>query len=244
MNYTLLDTIRKHNQYTIVRRKADGTFDIQPCKPAPGVYSVGNTTSAEYITIPESELIKAFNQKLVYIGNYGAAMIKIYNKLYPITQQEQDNAQITEDEFWKFIELINIRANKGNEKPHKYILETLAFDMTKLKALAVADMAFKIHKLYYGSGKGVSKWWKLLGKYFYDSDDSFNDLVYGIMYLGKDVFYDIYNNPTEDTVKKYYKDIKNIENTSELIGYELTKYRIDNTYVKHRVTKDIPNDCF
>ena len=116
-----------------------------------------------------------------------AQQVKIYVSI-SITQQTERKI---EDEFWKFIELINIRANKGNEKPHKYILETLAFDMTKLKALAVADMAFKIHKLYYGSGKGVSKWWKLLGKYFYDSDDSFNDLVYGIMYLGKDVFYDI-----------------------------------------------------
>ena len=50
----------------------------------------------------------------------------------------------------------------------------------------------------------------------------------------------IYNNPTEDTVKKYYKDIKNIENTSDYRAK--FKYRID--AICSQSNKDIPNDCF
>lgn len=205
---------------------------------ANGKEYINESGSGESIRLTEQEAVDAIKVGYLRVEEADIYRVRAFSRLYPISQSEWNNSNITEDRYWEIISAmirteddwrlpgikldVPVKSEKHMGDPfirRKWaLLQILLFQLNKGEAIGFCKMSRILHQKYYMKDKDARLpiWWSIMNC----SDDSYSDFVYGLIALGKDAFYDFYNNPTKKCFEKYRTDL--YRNCCELIGYALT----------------------
>ena len=200
--------------------------------------------AVEKLELDEQTFIEAVRVKYISIDKIDVGKLKAFMRLYPITHSEWQSASITEDRYWSIIENVIAYGEPVQKTKTKEYINTLIndidyndifsirgsileqellFRLPKNEAIGFCKMSLDLHNKYYAGKekKELPVWWAAIRSCIGGcSDDTYNDYVYGMIGLGREAFYDFYNNPTKECFNKYAKTL--YHSTCEISGYALT----------------------